>query len=337
MRLVTYLPPGSPGDGTSFALRGLGRTGAVVDVEGTDVVLDLHTASGGEIPRRMLRLIGAGSRIRDRARRLAERAAGDGTAAAIADADGLVAGDDGPLGAPLARSRLLAPLPDPPSLRDFYAFEDHVRRGFAKRGEPVPDPWFELPVYYLTNHRSILGPGEEIPWPAFTDELDYELELAMVVGRPGRGLSVAEAADHVFGYTLYNDCSARDLQRREMQVRLGPARSKGFAQVLGPCIVTPDEIDPADLRVTATIDGQVVTDSRTRDMRFSFAEMLAYVSVGEDVFPGDVYGSGTVGDGCGLEHGRMLRPGETIALSAPRIGTLANPVGHPAGGDRRGG
>ena len=312
MRLVTYLPGDVPQEGTSYERRNDGRVAALVEQRGEDVLVDLEAAAariGERLPSRMLELITEGPRALTLAREVVR---------------------DTQLGTVSEGIRLLAPLPDPPSMRDFYAFEDHVRRGFDKRGEPIPDAWYELPVYYLTNHRSILGPQETIPWPAFTSELDYELEIAMIVGREGRGLSVEEAERHIFGYTLYNDCSARDLQRQEMQVRLGPARSKGFAQILGPVIVTADEIDPTDLRVTATIGGETVTDSRTGDLRWSFAEMLSYVSQGETVYPGDVYGSGTVSNGCGLEHGRMLRPGDTLELTAPGIGTLVNTVGEPA-------
>lgn len=314
MRLVTYLPPDLEQGGTSYERRHDGRVAVLVEQAGEEVLIDLAEAAatiGETLPSRMLELIESGPHTLAMAREVVR---------------------DTQLFALPSTVRLLAPLPDPPSMRDFFAFEDHVRAGFDKRGEPIPDSWFELPVYYLTNHRSVLGPDETIPWPSFTEELDYELELAMIVGREGRALTPEDAEDHIFGYTLYNDCSARDLQRREMQVRLGPARSKGFAQVLGPVIVTADEIDPTNLRVTATIDGETVTDSRTNDLRWSFEQMLSYVSAGETVYPGDVYGSGTVSGGCGLEHGRMLRPGETLELHSPQIGTLRNRIGQPSAG-----
>lgn len=310
MRLVTHLPSTAPQEGTSYDLAAHGRVASLLP---GDRLLDLAAAAdraGEQLPTTMLELIQAGPAAWDVARELTEEAGSDA-------------------GAPVEDHRLLAPLPNPPSMRDFYAFEDHVRRGFDKRGETIPEAWFELPVYYLTNHRSIRGPGEEIPWPSFTRELDYELEIAMIVGVGGRHIPENHAHSHIFGYTLYNDCSARDLQRREMQVRLGPARSKGFAQILGPSIVTADELDPTDLHVTARIDGELVTDSGTSDMRWTFEQMISYVSQGEAVFPGDVYGSGTVANGCGLEHGRMLRPGQTLELAADRIGRLVNPVGHP--------
>jgi 2-keto-4-pentenoate hydratase/2-oxohepta-3-ene-1,7-dioic acid hydratase in catechol pathway len=321
MRLVTYLPAGAPQVGTSYELDPHGRAGGLVSLAGQDVVVDLEAAGRAtrrRLPHRLLDLIAAGPAVWDRARALLEEAAA-----------GEVPGSDEGHTIPLDVVRLLAPVPRPPLLRDFYAYEDHVRRGFEKRGSAIPDEWYELPAFYQQNHRAVRGPDEEIPWPAFTDELDYELEIAMVVGVGGRDIPEDRAAEHVFGYTIMNDVSARDLQRKEMAIRLGPAKSKDFATVLGPVLVTRDELDPLDLRPVARIDGEVVTDSRTADMRWTFEQMLAYVSIDEDVFPGDVFGSGTVANGCGLEHGRMLRPGELLELEVPGIGVLANRVGEP--------
>lgn len=324
MRLVTYLPPdvAAADEATSFALDPVGRAGGLVYRGEGVVIVDVARALGADAPAggaRMLDLVAAGpatwERLADLLTRIADDAADPG--------EGIVPADG---------TRLLAPVPAPPMVRDFYAFEEHVRRGFEKRGEPIPDAWYEFPAFYKSNHRAILGPGETVPWPSFTDELDYELEIAMVVGRGGRDLSETDAAAHIFGFTLMNDISARDLQRREMQVRLGPSKSKDFATVLGPVLVTPDEIDVTDLQVRARIDGDLVTDSHTGDMRWSFAQMLAYASRDEDVFPGDVFGSGTVSGGCGLEHGRMLTPGGTIELQARGIGILANPIGHKRAG-----
>ncbi len=325
MRFATFLPPTIDVDvdrASSYDLAPHGRAAVVAEAFGDDLLIDLELgarAIGRSAPSDMLGIIEGGDEVLDIARELVRRAPtgrlGDQP---VGDGEVSVAFD---------LVELLAPLPRPASLRDFYAYEKHVRRGFAKRGEDIPQPWFELPAYYKGNHRSILGPETTIPWPRFTEELDYELELAMIVGRRGRDLTADEAADHIFGYTLMNDMSARDLQRKEMQVRLGPSKSKDFATVLGPVIVSADELDVSDIRVVARIDGEVVTDSRTDDMRWSFAQMLAYVSQGEDVFPGDVYGSGTVSNGCGLEHGRMLQPGETIELEAEGIGVLRNRIG----------
>lgn len=309
MRLATYLPAGAPQVGRSFDLDGYGRAAAVVDLDGTERLVDLALAAaahGRDLPTRLLDVITLGPAAIELAR----------TVASAPPEPALVDGEP----------RLLAPIPAPPSLRDFFAFEAHVATGFAKRNEPIPAPWYEIPVYYKGNQRSIIGPGETIPWPAWTDELDYELELAMVVGVRGRDLDLAAAERAIVGYTLMNDVSARDLQRREMQVRLGPSKSKDFATVLGPVLVTPDEVDLATMRVTARIGDELVTDTDIASMRWSFAEMIEYVSRDEDVFPGDVYGSGTVARGCGLEHGRMVRGGEVVTLTADGIGSLSNPV-----------
>ncbi|HEX9888654.1 MAG TPA: fumarylacetoacetate hydrolase family protein, partial [Nitriliruptorales bacterium] len=205
--MATYLPPEAPHEGSSFDLAAHGRAAVVVDVSGTEWIVDAEHGAQAlrrELPARMLQLIEAGPDAVDTLREV-ERAAARGRLRSQPLGDGQSS-------FPAELVRLLAPLPDPPSLRDFYAFEQHVRKGFERRGEEIPAPWFELPVYYKGNHRSILGPGETIPWPSFTDELDYELELAMIVGRRGRDLTVAQAHEHIFGYTLMNDISARDLQ-----------------------------------------------------------------------------------------------------------------------------
>jgi 2-keto-4-pentenoate hydratase/2-oxohepta-3-ene-1,7-dioic acid hydratase in catechol pathway len=231
-------------------------------------------------------------------------------------------------------ARLLVPLL-PGSLRDFLAFEDHVKRGSARRGEPVPEAWYEMPSYYKGNHRSVFGPDEEIPWPSYTEELDYELEVAAILGRRGRDLDEQAAAALVFGYTLMNDWSARDIQRKEMAVRLGPAKGKDFATSFGPCIVTADELDPATVRLEARVDGEVWSQGSLGDAYWSFPQMIAHVSRGEDVWPGDVYGSGTFGGGCGLDLGRFLWPGAVVELEADGIGTLRNRVSGPKDGAGR--
>jgi 2-keto-4-pentenoate hydratase/2-oxohepta-3-ene-1,7-dioic acid hydratase in catechol pathway len=222
--------------------------------------------------------------------------------------------------------RLLVPIL-PGSLRDFLGFEDHVKAGAARRGEPVPEPWYDMPIYYKGNHRSVYGPDEEIPWPPFTDELDFELEVACVLGGRGRDLDAGHAAQLIFGYTVMNDWSARDIQRKEMAVRLGPAKSKDFATSLGPCIVTVDELEPRTLRLAARIDGEVWAEGSLADAHWTFPQMIAHVSQGEDVWPGDLYGSGTFGGGCGLDLGRFLWPGAVVELEADGIGVLRNRVG----------
>jgi 2-keto-4-pentenoate hydratase/2-oxohepta-3-ene-1,7-dioic acid hydratase in catechol pathway len=230
----------------------------------------------------------------------------------------------------VAEARLLVPLL-PGSLRDFLAFEDHVKAGSARRGEPVPEAWYEAPSYYKGNHRSVFGPEEEIPWPPYTDELDYELEVAAILGSRGRDLDAGRAAQLVFGYTLMNDWSARDVQRKEMAVRLGPAKGKDFATSLGPCIVSADELDPSALRLTARVDGETWSEGSLGEARWTFPQMIAHVSQGEDVWPGDVYGSGTFAGGCGLDLGRFLWPGAVVELEADGIGVLRNRVGPKPG------
>jgi 2-keto-4-pentenoate hydratase/2-oxohepta-3-ene-1,7-dioic acid hydratase in catechol pathway len=219
--------------------------------------------------------------------------------------------------------RLLAPL-RPASLRDFLAFEDHAKAGAARRGEELNPAWYEMPVYYKGNHRQILGPDEALRWPSWTQKLDFELEVACIVGAHGVALN-DEAADAViFGYTVMNDWSARDVQRAEMAMRLGPAKSKDFATSLGPCIVTPDEFDPsAGMHLRAIVNDEVWFETHDARMHWSFAQMIAYVSSSEDVFPCDVYGSGTSFGGCGLDQDRWLQSGDHVALEVQGIGRLA--------------
>jgi fumarylacetoacetate (FAA) hydrolase len=215
------------------------------------------------------------------------------------------------------------PYPDgqPPSIRDFMAFEAHVRNARATRGQDVPAAWYELPAFYFTNPSAVFGDGDDIPRPADTQRLDYELELACVIGPDGRPE----------GFTIMNDFSARDLQGLEMQVGLGPAKGKDFATALGPELVSPDEL-PADLdmRAVARVNGEVRTDSRTGGIYHSWDALLAAAERNTPgLVPGDVIGSGTVGRGCILEHGdgRWLQPGDEIELEIEGIGVLRNRVG----------
>jgi 2-keto-4-pentenoate hydratase/2-oxohepta-3-ene-1,7-dioic acid hydratase in catechol pathway len=222
---------------------------------------------------------------------------------------------------------LKAPLPRPASIRDFYAFEQHVKKGFEKRGEPMPPEWYEIPVYYKSGHWSIVGPEEDVHWPSFTERFDYELELAIVVGKKGRNIKEEQARDYIAGYTIMNDFSARDIQRKEMKVRLGPAKGKDFATGFGPFLVTPDEIgDPYKLRMTARINGELWSDGNSGSIYHSFEKMIAFASMEETLSPGDIIGSGTVGTGCGLELDRWVQPGDRIELEIEKIGILRNTV-----------
>lgn len=226
--------------------------------------------------------------------------------------------------------RLLAPLPNPASLRDFYAFEDHVKKGFEKRGEPMPPEWYEMPVYYKSGHHNILGDGAGVLWPSFTQKFDYELELAAVIGRQGSNIPAERARDYIAGFTVMNDFSARDIQRKEMKVRLGPAKGKDWATALGPWLVTADEIgDPYNLEMTARVNGETWSRGNSRSLYWKFEQMIEFLSRDDTIYPGDVIGSGTVGSGCGLELDRWVRPGDVIELEIERIGVLRNRVMKP--------
>jgi 2-keto-4-pentenoate hydratase/2-oxohepta-3-ene-1,7-dioic acid hydratase in catechol pathway len=223
--------------------------------------------------------------------------------------------------------QLVAPLPNPPSLRDFIAFEDHIAATSKKRGQPIPPEWYKAPVYYKGNHRTIIGPDETLSWPLDTTKLDYELELACVIGRQGRDISERRAEDYIAGYTIMNDFSARDIQFQEMACRLGPAKGKDFATALGPCLVTPDEIvDLGALTMIGKVNGEEWSRGRFGTIHWSFAQMIAHVSRGETIYPGDVFGSGTVGGGCGLELDRYLKPGDVVELEIQPIGVLRTQV-----------
>ena len=223
--------------------------------------------------------------------------------------------------------RWLCPLDRVPSLRDFLAFESHTKAGAERRGTSVPEYWYEAPVYYKGNHRSIIGPGEDCVWPSYSDHLDFELELAMIVGRFGRDIGHQDAPRHIFGFTVMNDFSARDVQSKEGSTWLGPAKAKDFATALGPCIVTADEVGPEpDLAMVCRVDGEEWGRGRSGEAHWKWADMLAHVSRDEDVYPGDVYGSGTPGGCCGLDLGRRLTPGALVELEIEGIGTLRNRV-----------
>lgn len=226
--------------------------------------------------------------------------------------------------------RWLCPFDRMASLRDFLAFESHVKLGAERRSGVVPPYWYEAPVYYKGNHRQLLGPGDDIPWPSYTDHLDFELEIAMVIGRRGTDVSAGDAGGHIFGFSLFNDVSARDVQMREVSAWLGPAKGKDFANVFGPCIVTADEIGAApDLEMRCFVNDEEWGRGRSGDLHWSWGDMIALVSRGETIFPGDVYGSGTPGGCCGLDLGRNLAPGDEVRLElgAPAGISMTNIVG----------
>jgi 2-keto-4-pentenoate hydratase/2-oxohepta-3-ene-1,7-dioic acid hydratase in catechol pathway len=223
--------------------------------------------------------------------------------------------------------KLLTPLPNPNSLRDFLAFEAHTKTGYERRGGQIPEQWYRLPVYYKGNHRSLIGPDEPVVWPRYTQKLDYELELACIIGKQGRDISEEDASGHIFGYAILNDFSARDIQMEEMICRLGPAKGKDFATAVGPYIVTADEIpDPRNLRMIARINGEVWSDGNSGTSHWTWAQMIAHVANEETLYPSDILGSGTVGGGCGYELDRWIQPNDVVELEIEGLGKLRNPI-----------
>jgi 2-keto-4-pentenoate hydratase/2-oxohepta-3-ene-1,7-dioic acid hydratase in catechol pathway len=224
--------------------------------------------------------------------------------------------------------RLLAPL-RPRTIRDFLAFEGHLKNAFAGLGKEIPDEWYSVPAYYKGLPDTVIGPEDEIPWPAYTQRLDHELELAAIIGTPGKDIATGNALDHVFGYTLWNDMSARDTQARELPVGMGPCKAKDWdgSNVLGPCIVTADEIDPHDVELSVRINGERWGGDNTKVMHHTFEDMIAYASQGLTLRAGELLGSGTATGGSGLELDRWLQPGDLIEMEASGIGILRNRVG----------
>ena len=226
----------------------------------------------------------------------------------------------------------------PTTLRDFYAFETHVKTANRNRGQDVPENWYKFPVFYFSNPNNNYGHEDTIPYPSYTQALDYELEIAVVIGKPGKDIQPEHAAEHIFGYTIFNDWSARDLQGQEMRVNFGPVKSKDFACSFGPVIVTQDELaDRAteragiyDLSMIARVNGQELSRGNFNDIYWTFGDMIARASQSVMLRPGDVIGSGTVGTGCLYEltknQGPWLQHGDVVELEIERIGVLRNTV-----------
>lgn len=266
-------------------------------------------------------------------------------------------GEDGEKGlcTPLHSASLLAPLPIPESIRDAMVFETHiincirvaglgklgpldawVEQKFGRRyslARWLNRAWYKRPIYYKSNRFSVVGPDAQIPIPSYCKCFDYELELGVVIGKAGRNISVDKAGEHIFGYTLFNDFSARDEQMQEMKGRLGPAKGKDFdgGNAMGPVLVTRDEVaDPRDIAMVAKVNGEEWSRGTTADMHWGFEELIATISRDETLYPGEFIASGTCsgegGRGCGLEMGRFLSSGDTVELIADGLGTLRNRV-----------
>jgi 2-keto-4-pentenoate hydratase/2-oxohepta-3-ene-1,7-dioic acid hydratase in catechol pathway len=284
----------------------------------------------------MLSLIDAGEPATDQAKLLAEKYASDPHLCGSIDS-----------------VRLLAPLPEPRQMRDGMSFPVHILqapRGLQKylakrRGDEaeylrlcdaplgeLPDLYRKIPIYYITNRFSVRGTGTVLEWPSYSQIMDYELEFGIITKGKALNIKAQEARNHIFGLTIFNDFSARDTQGLEMEGRLGPAKGKSFdgGNVMGPWIVTPDEIgNPYDLDMEVRVNGAVRSTGRSDGMLFSFEEILEYISRCETLMPGEFIGSGTVGNGCGLELGQFLEHRDVVELRVEKIGSLVTTVVRP--------
>jgi fumarylacetoacetate (FAA) hydrolase len=328
MKLVTYAFPQSSAPSRSGILAG----------DGLDTIVDLARAlahTGSRIDgRTVLSLVEAGEDGL-RAAREAARAHAEGKLPA--------ATSDGPMIVQTAAATLLAPIPRPPSMRDGYAFRQHVETARKNRGLEMIPEFDQFPVFYFTNHQAVVGPGPVRVKPLHLERLDFELEAAIVVGREARDVNASNADEVIFGMTIMNDFSARALQMEEMKLSLGPAKGKDFATGLGPYLVTMDELAAAtkktlagaqfDLGMRAFVNGAQVSTGNVKDMNWTFAQILERASYGVTLYPGDVVGSGTCGTGCFLElngskitKDQWLRPGDVVALEIDRLGRLENTI-----------
>jgi 2-keto-4-pentenoate hydratase/2-oxohepta-3-ene-1,7-dioic acid hydratase in catechol pathway len=251
----------------------------------------------------------------------------------------------------LSEVRLRPPVPVPVQMRDCLVFEKHLVQArlqsarlraaaharsedelerLAREGAgPVPAVWYERPIYYKQNRFTVIGPDEDVVWPRYSAVMDYELEWCVFLGRKIKDATSAEARSAIFGYSIFNDFSARDAQAREMPGQLGPAKGKDFdtGNAIGPWIVTPDEIDEERGHLMiARVNGEERSRGSSATMRYGFPEILAFLSTGETLYPGEFVGSGTIGDGCGHEHGRYLADGDVVELEVEGIGCLRNRV-----------
>ena len=238
----------------------------------------------------------------------------------------------------LSDARLLAPIPEPPQMRDCISFELHLKNAFramhpeALKDNAIPEVWYRRPIYYKCNRFSFVGHEADVRWPRFSEKMDFELEMACIIGRGGVDITREQAPRHIFGYTIFNDFSARDEQRSEMTMQLGPAKGKDFdtGNVLGPWIVTADEIgDPHKLEMRSRVNGEPWGGGNSSTIHHTFYDMVSFISTSETLHVGEIIGSGTVGTGCGLELGRFLKPGDVVELEIERIGVLRNRLVKP--------
>lgn len=225
----------------------------------------------------------------------------------------------------MAEVKLKAPVPRPNSLRDYLSFEGHS--SFSGKRQ-LDKGWYEIPVCYKGNPDAVIGSEGVIPWPAFTDLLDYELEYGVYIGKEGKNIPRERAEEYIAGYTVFNDISARDIQMKEMLAGgLGPAKGKDTCSVMGPCLATPDEVDPGNLRMTARVNGELWSENSSGTAYWTWPQIIEFASMEETLHPGDFLGSGTVEHGCGMELNRWIQPGDVIELEVEGIGILRNRVG----------
>lgn len=321
MRLVTFA---GVGEDPLAARVGVLVDGTVVDIfaahyakerhQGTGAV-EAHRAASAQAPRDMVALFEAGADGLRAADEAAAFAVSGGAAGAVG-----AAGEN--VRTAVEDVRLLAPVPRPRRVRDYLTYRAHA----SGSGLAVPDAFGHMPICYKCNVETIVGPGDPLVWPAYTDQLDFELEIGFFTARGGRNLSVEEAQRRIAGVTLFNDVSARDVQGYEMTMTIGPSKGKDFCTAMGPCVLTMDEVDEFDIRCAVRVNGEEWASGSTADRQFSFAEVLAWASYSEDVYPGEFLALGTVGGGCGLELDRWIKPGDVVELEAQGVGVLSNPV-----------
>ncbi|WP_020606823.1 fumarylacetoacetate hydrolase family protein [Spirosoma spitsbergense] len=305
MKLVTFT------DSTSKP-----RTGWLTD-DATGVV-DMHRISDGALPADML------SFIDDHERYMALIQENNWQAMAATHL--------------MANVVLLAPLPNPRSFRDYISFEQHLKNASSKFGHQVAPEWYEMPIFYFTNHQAIYGPGQDIPRPVRETRMDYELEMGCIIGKAGKNIPADQADAYIFGYTIFNDFTARAIQGKEMKCNLGPAKGKDFANVIGPYIVTKDELEPTrdetgrfNVQMTSRINGQPICNGNFNTIHYTFGQMMERASENNVMlYPGDIIGSGTVGWGSLIETNfdahRPLEPGDVIELEIDGLGILKNQI-----------
>ena len=255
-------------------------------------------------------------------------------------------------GISIDQCKLLSPVPNPPSCRDAYAFRQHVSTARRNRGVDMIPEFDQFPIFYFTNHNAILGPSDDIVcMPDHMQKLDFELEAAVVIGKKGRNIKAEDADDYIAGYLIMNDMSARGLQMEEMKLNLGPAKGKDFCTIIGPYLVTKDELadkkvdakighvgDTYSLDMKCWVNGELLSEGNMKDMDWTFAEIVERCAYGADILPGDVIGSGTVGTGCLLELNGThklenpnydpvwLKDGDVIEMEIEMLGKITNKV-----------